>query len=125
MIAPLKSGSVFSRRMALVALVHPGEQAQVSVVRLVTKCALFRNKPALLGAPYRVESPVPAEVFRAFVSALEGGAVEITVANWARPPHRSLVKATQSCPIKPSISRTFQTLVSDEAFRLFFTKDVN
>jgi hypothetical protein len=55
--------------MDLVALVHPREQAQVSVVTLVTKCALFRNKPALLGAPSRVESPVPAEVFRAFVSA--------------------------------------------------------
>jgi hypothetical protein len=69
--------------MALLALVHPREQAHVSAVTLMTKCALFQNKPALLTAPYRVESPILAEVFRAFVSALEGGAVEITSANWA------------------------------------------
>jgi hypothetical protein len=50
---------------------------------LMTKCTLFQNKPALLSAPYRVESPIPAEVFRAFVSGLEGGAVKITSANWA------------------------------------------
>jgi hypothetical protein len=69
--------------MALVALVHPREQAQVSVVTVMVKCTLFQNKPALLTAPYRVESPIPSEVFRTFVSGLEGVAVEITAANWA------------------------------------------
>jgi hypothetical protein len=69
--------------MALLALVHPREQAHVSVVTLMTKCTLFKNTPALLTAPYRVESPVPAEVLRAFVSALEGGAIATTAANWA------------------------------------------
>jgi hypothetical protein len=69
--------------MALLALVHPREQAHVSVVTLVTKCTLFQNKRTLLGAPYRVELPIPASVFRAFISALDGGAIDITSANWA------------------------------------------
>jgi hypothetical protein len=69
--------------MARLALVHPREQAHVAVMTLMAKCTLFQNKPALLSAPYRVESPIPAEVFRAFVSALNGRAVEITAANWA------------------------------------------
>jgi hypothetical protein len=69
--------------MALVTLIHPREQAHVSVVPLVNKCTLFRNSPALLTAAYRVESPIPASVFRGFVTGLEGGAVEITAANWA------------------------------------------
>jgi uncharacterized coiled-coil protein SlyX len=52
-------------------------------VTLMTKCTLFKNTPALLTAPYRVESPIPVSVFRAFLSALTGGAVEMTSANWA------------------------------------------
>jgi hypothetical protein len=55
--------------MSLLALVHPREQAHVSVGPLVAKCTLFQNNPALLSAPYRVQSPILAEVSRAFVSA--------------------------------------------------------
>jgi hypothetical protein len=84
MITPLKSClDGYRSELALLALVHPREQAHVSIVPLVAKCTLFQNKPTLLGAPYRVESPIPTEVFRAFVSALTGGAVAITAANWA------------------------------------------
>jgi hypothetical protein len=69
--------------MVLLALVHPREQAHVSVAALVAKCPIFQNKPALVSAPSRVESPIPAEVVRAFVSGLEGGGFEITATNWA------------------------------------------
>jgi hypothetical protein len=66
-----------------VTIVHPRGQAQVPVVPLVTKCTLFKNTPALLSAAYRIESSIPAEVFRVFVSALKGSAMKITDANWA------------------------------------------
>jgi hypothetical protein len=69
--------------MALLALVHPCEQVQISVEQLVAKCTLFKNKRKLLRAPYEVASPIPASVFRAFVSGLEGSSIEITSANWA------------------------------------------
>jgi hypothetical protein len=68
--------------MALIALVHHCEEAHISDVSLVAKGGLFKINRALLSAPYRVESQVPASVFWVFVSALEGAAVEITSANW-------------------------------------------
>jgi hypothetical protein len=43
--------------------------------------APFTNNPALLRSPYRVKSPVTAAAIREFVSALEGGSIEITAAN--------------------------------------------
>jgi uncharacterized coiled-coil protein SlyX len=67
--------------MALVKLVHPREEAEVSPMQLISKCTLFKNNLALLSAPYRITSRITAEVFRAFVSALEDRAVEITAAN--------------------------------------------
>jgi hypothetical protein len=66
-----------------VAVVHPLEQRRVLATRLIERCALFRNNLALLGAPYAVRALVSVEVFREFVSALDGGAVEITGASFA------------------------------------------
>jgi peptidoglycan hydrolase CwlO-like protein len=66
-----------------VSLVHPHARRAVSAARLIDKCTLFKTNLSLLTAPYSVKSSVPVEVFRAFVSALEDGAVEITKANVA------------------------------------------
>jgi hypothetical protein len=47
------------------------------------KCTLFQQKPALLIAPYKLRSTVPLTLFRQFVSAVEGNAIEITSANFS------------------------------------------
>jgi hypothetical protein len=43
----------------------------------MNKCSLFENNPTHTAAPYRVQSCVTLSLFREFVSALEGKAVEI------------------------------------------------
>jgi hypothetical protein len=66
-----------------VTIIHPREQRAVSAARLIDKCTLFKTNLLLLSSPYSIRSTVPIDVFRAFVSALEDGAVEITNANLA------------------------------------------
>jgi hypothetical protein len=68
--------------MALVELVHPQGSYQVSVVLLITKCDLFKNNPALIMTPYRVQSGVPLEDFQDFVTALEDKPMEIKDRNF-------------------------------------------
>jgi hypothetical protein len=65
-----------------VTLVHPEEQVPVAAPRLIEKCTLFQKDLTLVGAPYAVKSAVPIQVFREFLSALEGGAIKITNANF-------------------------------------------
>jgi hypothetical protein len=66
-----------------VTLVHPPEQRAVSAHRLIDECALFKNNLGLLGAPYAIKSATSIEVFREFVSALNGEAIEITTVNFS------------------------------------------
>jgi uncharacterized coiled-coil protein SlyX len=67
--------------MASVTLIHPEKTFTVSTVQAVIKCGLFQNNPALLAAPYRVQSSVTLSVFQDFLSALEGNAIKITDTN--------------------------------------------
>jgi ubiquitin len=64
-------------------LLHPREQRTVSVHRLIDECTLFKNNLGLLGAPYAIKSRASIEVFREFVSALNGEAIEITNVNFS------------------------------------------
>jgi hypothetical protein len=66
-----------------VTLVHPRARRAVSAARLIEKCTLFKTNRSLLEGPYAVKSSVHTEVFRAFVSALDDGSVEITNSNIA------------------------------------------
>jgi hypothetical protein len=66
-----------------VALVHPRERCEVSAAQLILKCTVFKSNLALLSAPYAVKSSVSLEVFREFLSALDGFAVAIGSANFA------------------------------------------
>ena len=65
-----------------VILVHPlsGEETAVSGTRLSEQCTLFKDR---LVSPYAVKSSISIEVFRDFVSSLEGKNVAITTANFA------------------------------------------
>ena len=65
-----------------VILVHPlsGEETAVSAASLSEQCTLFKDR---LVSPYAVKSSISIEVFREFVSALEGKNVAITTANFA------------------------------------------
>jgi hypothetical protein len=67
--------------MALVALVHPEETSTVPALQAKNKCTLFQQNEALLTSPSKLCSTVPLTLFRQFVSALEGNAIEITSAN--------------------------------------------
>jgi hypothetical protein len=72
----------FMSWMSLVELMNPQGGHQVSVVPLVTKCDLFKNNPALFGAPYRVQSGVSLDDFQDFVSALEDKPINIKDRNF-------------------------------------------
>jgi hypothetical protein len=61
----------------LVELVHPQVSHQVSVVPLITKYDLFKNNPALIIAPYRIQSEVSLNDFQDFVSALKDQPIDI------------------------------------------------
>jgi hypothetical protein len=54
----------------MVELVHLAETRRVSARLLLNASTLFENDTSLLNGPYRVRSPVSAEVFRCFVSAV-------------------------------------------------------
>jgi hypothetical protein len=68
--------------MATLDLISSGERIPVSFVSLIRKCMRFRDNFALLARPYQVQSDVSIDVLRAFVSAIEGGRVDITDANF-------------------------------------------
>jgi uncharacterized coiled-coil protein SlyX len=69
--------------MALVALVHPEGTLTVSSLQAKNKCTLFQQNMALLASPYTLRSTIPLTLFRQFVSAVEGNAIEITSANFS------------------------------------------
>jgi hypothetical protein len=50
---------------------------------LIDKCILFGRNQNLLTIPYRIESSVAIDAFRAFASILESKSVEITNNNFA------------------------------------------
>jgi hypothetical protein len=68
--------------MDSVTLVHTEEKFTIPVLQAMTKCHLFQNNPTLLVSPYRVQSPVSLSIFREFLSALEGNAINITDTNF-------------------------------------------
>jgi hypothetical protein len=68
--------------MASVTLVHPEETLTTSALQAMAKCSLFQKNPALLVAPYRVQSSVTLLIFQEFISALERKTVKITDTNF-------------------------------------------
>jgi hypothetical protein len=69
--------------MVSITLVHPEATLTVPALDAIKKCSLFQSNPALAAAPYNLRSSVPLSLFRQFVSALEGNAIEITSANFS------------------------------------------
>jgi hypothetical protein len=69
--------------MASVTLVHSEATLTVPALQAIAKCALFQTTPALAAAPYALRSSVPLALFRQFVSALAGNAIEVTSANFS------------------------------------------
>jgi hypothetical protein len=68
--------------MASVTLVHPEETFTIPVLPAIYKSGLFQKNPALLVSPYRIQSSVSLSIFREFLSALEGNAINITDTNF-------------------------------------------
>jgi uncharacterized coiled-coil protein SlyX len=68
--------------MASVTLLHPEETFRVPVRQVICKCSLFENNPALTVSPYQVQSLVSLSIFREFISAFEGNAINITDTNF-------------------------------------------
>jgi hypothetical protein len=68
--------------MALVTLLHPEQTVKIPTLQVMTKCSLFQNNPTLLTSPYRIQSSVTLSIFREFLSALEGNAINITDTNF-------------------------------------------
>jgi hypothetical protein len=68
--------------MSSVTLLHPEETFQIPTLQVINKCHLFQNNPTLLVSPYRVQSLVSLSIFREFLSALEGNAINITDTNF-------------------------------------------
>jgi hypothetical protein len=68
--------------MSSLTLLHPEETFRLPVLEVMIKCSLFRNNPALLIPPYAVQSPVSLSIFREFLSALEGNAINVTDTNF-------------------------------------------
>jgi hypothetical protein len=68
--------------MTSVTLLHPEESFKIPPLQVINKCSLFQNNPTLLGSPYRIQSPVSLSIFREFLSALEGNAINITNTNF-------------------------------------------
>jgi archaellum component FlaC len=64
--------------MSSIMLVHLEETVTVPTLQAMTKWNLFQNNPTLLTSPYQIQSPVSLSIFREFISAFEGKAVEIT-----------------------------------------------
>jgi hypothetical protein len=68
--------------MSSVTLLHPEETFTIPTLQAMMKCSLFQNNPTLLLSPYRVQSPVSLSIFREFLSALKGNAINITDTNF-------------------------------------------
>jgi chromosome segregation ATPase len=68
--------------MTSVTLLHPEEKVTIPVHQAMTKCSLFQNNLTLLRSPYRLQSSVSLSIFREFISALEGNAINITDTNF-------------------------------------------
>jgi ABC-type glycerol-3-phosphate transport system permease component len=68
--------------MFSVTLLHPEETFKIPTLQVMTKLTLFQKNPTLLGSPYRVQSPVSLSIFREFLSALAGNAINITDTNF-------------------------------------------
>jgi hypothetical protein len=68
--------------MASVTLLHLEETFTIPALQAMVKCSLFQNRPFLLASPYRIESSVSLSIFREFLSALEGNAINITDTNF-------------------------------------------
>jgi hypothetical protein len=62
-------------------LVHQGGTVSVSRLQLKQSCDLFVHELALLTRPYHVRSSVSRDIYRLFVSAIEGSNPELTPAN--------------------------------------------
>jgi uncharacterized coiled-coil protein SlyX len=67
--------------MSSVSLLHPEETFTIPALQAMNKCSLFQNNPTLLSSPYRIQSSVSLSIFREFLSALEGNAINITNTN--------------------------------------------
>jgi hypothetical protein len=68
--------------MTSLTLLHPEETFTIPILQVMNKCSLFQTNPTLLVSPYRVQSPVSLSIFREFLSALEGNAINITDTNF-------------------------------------------
>jgi hypothetical protein len=68
--------------MSSVILVHLEETFTIPTLQVMAKCSLFQNNSSLLVSPYRVQSSVSLSIFREFISALEGNAINITDTNF-------------------------------------------
>jgi hypothetical protein len=70
--------------MCSITLIHPEETFTIPSLQVINKCNLFQKNPTLSVSPYRVHSPVSLSIFREFLSALEGNAINITHTNLRR-----------------------------------------
>jgi hypothetical protein len=68
--------------MASVTLLHLEEKFTIPTLQAMTKCCLFQNNPTFTGSLYRIQSSVSLSIFREFLSALEGNAINITDTNF-------------------------------------------
>jgi archaellum component FlaC len=68
--------------MSSVTLLHSEETFTIPALQVINKCSLFQNKVTLLVSPYRVQSSVSLSIFREFLSAFEGNAINITDTNF-------------------------------------------
>jgi hypothetical protein len=67
--------------MTSVTLLHSEKTFKIPALQVITKCSLFQNNPTLLISPYRIQSLVSLSIFREFLSAMEGNAINITSTN--------------------------------------------
>jgi hypothetical protein len=63
------------------SLVFQGETVHIERDKLVRTCSKFRDCPSLLPKPYHVTSSIRADVFRAFVKAIDGISPTLTDKN--------------------------------------------
>jgi hypothetical protein len=65
-----------------VTLLHLEETFTIPALQVINKCGLFQHRPIVLGSPDRVQSSLSLSIFREFLSALEGNAINITDGNF-------------------------------------------
>jgi hypothetical protein len=68
--------------MSRVVLIHQNERREIDGLQLMQKCTLFKNRLALLAAPYTIHSAVTQDVFNQFVDSLEDKTLQITNTNF-------------------------------------------